>query len=116
MQMITTIGLDIAKSGVPGFTELMPLVRWVIPPAVEEALRPGVLPEAVTMLGWHRGLRLVPLLVARELPGTWPYRAINAAGLCKAPTSNGRRTTWLTLRLLRSGHQSQHAVRANKDA
>src|SRR5258705_4451855 len=34
------------------------------------------------MLGWHGGLRLVPLLVART-PGTWPYRAINAAGLCK---------------------------------
>src|SRR6476619_2663680 len=82
MQMITTIGLDIAKSvfqvhGVDAAGDV------VIRRQLEEALRPGILPEAVTMPGWHRGLRVVPLLVART-PGTWPYRAINAAGLCKA--------------------------------
>src|SRR6476660_8061096 len=48
------------------------------PPPVEASLRPGVLSEAATMPGWHRGLRLVSLLVARA-PGTRPYRAIDAA-------------------------------------
>src|SRR5471032_1672971 len=52
-------------------------------PPVEAALRPGVLSEAATMPGWHRGLRLVAPLVART-PGTRSYRAINAAGLREA--------------------------------
>ena len=48
MQTITTIGLDIAKSvfrvhGVDAAGEV------VIPPLVEASLRPGILPEAVTM-------------------------------------------------------------------
>src|SRR5271166_3135943 len=53
------------------------------PPAVEASHRSGVFPAAATMLGWHRGLRLVSLLVARA-PGTWSYCAADAAGLCEA--------------------------------
>ena len=34
------------------------------------------------MPGWHRSLRLVAPLVARA-PGTWPYRAIDAAAYVK---------------------------------
>ena len=69
MQTIKTIGFDIAKSvfqvhGVDAAGEAV--IR-----AVEAALCPGVLPEAATMPGWHRGLRLISLLVART-SGAWP--------------------------------------------
>src|SRR5215211_6993776 len=53
------------------------------PPAVEEALRPGVLSEVATMPGWHRGLCLVAPLVARA-PGTGSHGAADAAGLREA--------------------------------
>src|SRR5437879_3274750 len=59
----------------------MPLARCSSA-AVEEALCPGVLPEAVTMLGWRGGLRLVSLLVART-SGAWPYRATDATAYVK---------------------------------
>src|SRR5258705_5344963 len=52
-------------------------------PQFEASPRPGVLSEAAAMPGWHRGLRLVSPLVTRT-PGTWPYRAINAASLREA--------------------------------
>ena len=82
MQTITTIGLDIAKSvfqvhGVDAAGQV------VIRRQLKRRARPGVLPEAATMPGWHRGLRLVAPLVARA-PGTWPYRAVDAAGLREA--------------------------------
>src|SRR5260221_14747876 len=58
------------------------------------------------MSGWHRGLRLVPLLVART-QGTWPYRAINAAGLREAltpyPKVGCRRSPSRLFSLLASG-------------
>src|SRR5258708_21366663 len=53
------------------------------PPPVEASPRAVVLLEAATMPARHRRLRLVSLLVART-PGTWPYRAINAASLREA--------------------------------
>ena len=87
MQTITTIGLDIAKSvfQVHGVDDSRPGSNS---PPVEAALRPGVLSEAATMPGWHRGLRLVSPLVART-PGARPYRSADAAGLrealCQAP-------------------------------
>jgi hypothetical protein len=43
----------------------------------------GVFPEAATLPGRHRSLRLVSLLVSRT-PGARPYRALNATGLRKA--------------------------------
>jgi len=63
MQTITTIGFDIAKSvfQVHGIDAAGEVVirrqlkrRYVL-----------ILPEAVTMPGWHRGLRHISLLVAR---------------------------------------------------
>ena len=82
MQTITTIGLDIAKSvfqvhGVDAGGQV------VIRRPFEASHRSGVLSEAAAMPGWHRGLRLVSPLVARTA-GTWPYRAIDAAGLREA--------------------------------
>src|SRR4051794_41072522 len=53
------------------------------PPPVEASCRPGVLPETASMSGWDRGLRLVALLVARA-PSTWPFGAVDAAGLRQA--------------------------------
>jgi len=82
MQTITTIGLDIAKSvfQVHGVDAAGQVVirrqlkrRQVL--AFFEKLSP--------VLGWHRSLRLVAPLVPRT-PGTWPYRAIDAAGLREA--------------------------------
>ena len=82
MQTVTTIGLDIAKSvfqvhGVDAAGQV------VIRRQLKRRIRPGVLPEAATMPGRHRGLRLVASLVARA-PGAWPYRAADAAGLREA--------------------------------
>ena len=82
MQTITTIGLDIAKSvfqvhGVDAGGEV------VIRRQLKRRSCTGVLSEAATMSGWHRGLRIVAPLVART-PGTRPYRAIDAAGLREA--------------------------------
>jgi Transposase IS116/IS110/IS902 family len=54
---------------------------------LKASLRPGVLPEAATMPDWHRGLRLVSLLVART-SGTRPYRAADAASLREAVQKN----------------------------
>ena len=66
MQAVTTIGLDIAKSGISGARHRRGRQR-AHPPQAEAALRPGVLREAATMPGRHRSLRLVASLVAREL-------------------------------------------------
>ena len=82
MQTITTIGLDIAKSvfqvhGVDAAGQV------VIRRQLKRRSVLAFFPEAATMPGWHRGLRLVAPLVART-PGTWPYRAIDAAGLREA--------------------------------
>src|SRR5258706_5068686 len=68
-----------------GLSGLRSGCRWSggHPPPVEASPRPGVLSEAAAMPGWHRGLRLVSPLVARAA-GTWPYRAIDAAGLREA--------------------------------
>ena len=82
MQTITTIGFDIAKSvfqvhGVDAGGQV--IIR-------RQLKRRHVLAffrEAAAMPGWHRGLRLVSPLVARAA-GTWPYRAIDAAGLREA--------------------------------
>ena len=82
MQTITTIGFDIAKSvfqvhGVDAGGQ------GADPPPVEAPPGVGVFSEAAFLSGWHRSLRLVSPLVTRA-PGAWPYRAINAAGLCQA--------------------------------
>jgi transposase len=80
MQTVTTIGFDIAKSvfqvhGVDAAGEVV--IR-------RQLKRRSVLaPEAATLPGRHRSLRLVSLLVSRT-PGARPYRAINATGLRKA--------------------------------
>jgi hypothetical protein len=73
MQAVTTIGLDIAKSvfqvhGVDAGRQGAHL------PSAEAALRPGVLPEAATVPGWHRSLCHVASLVARA-QGARAYRA-----------------------------------------
>ena len=52
------------------------------------------------MPGWHRGLRLVSLLVARA-PGTRPYRAIDAAGLREALRQTAEERHGMTLLTLR---------------
>src|SRR5882757_7905206 len=52
-------------------------------PSVEASPGPGVLPETTAVPDWHRGLRLVSLLVART-SGTWTYCAIDAASLREA--------------------------------
>ena len=80
MQAVTTIGLDIAKSvfqvhGVDAEGKV--LIRRQL------KLRPGVLPEAATVPGWHRSLRHVASLVPRA-QGARAYRAPDAAGLREA--------------------------------
>jgi hypothetical protein len=100
MQTVTTIGFDIAKSvfqvhgvdaGGGGY-----------PPPVEASPCSGVLPEATAVSGRHRGLRLVPLLVART-SGTWSYRAIDAASLTKGlamlPNDNFEMFDWAATKL-----------------
>jgi transposase len=92
LQTITTIGLDIAKSvfqvhGVDAAGQVVirrQLKRRHVFVFFEK------LPPC-----WHRGLRLVSLLVARA-PSTRPYRAADAASLCKtlrqtAEERHGRR-------------------------
>ena len=54
------------------------------PPLAEAPLRPGVLPEAVAMPSWHRGLRHLASLVA-PAQGARPYGAADAASLCGKP-------------------------------
>ena len=63
MQMVTTVGLDIAKSvfQVHGVDAAR---RGGHPPSAQASLRPGVLPEVATVPGGHRGLRLIAPLVA----------------------------------------------------
>src|SRR5580704_9054050 len=51
--------------------------------ADQTALRVGILPEATTVPGRYRGLRIRASLVART-PGAWSYCAADAAGLCEA--------------------------------
>src|SRR5271170_4521381 len=53
------------------------------PPSTQAALRAGILPEAATVPGRYRSLRLVASLVARA-PGAWSQRTLDAAGLCEA--------------------------------
>ena len=82
MQTVTTIGLDIAKSvfqvhGVDAAGKV------VIGRQLKRRYVLAFFPEAAILPGWHRGLRLVSPLVSRT-PGTWPYRAINAASLREA--------------------------------
>jgi transposase len=82
MQTITTIGFDIAKSvfqvhGVDAAGEV------VIRRQLKRRYVLAFFQKLPPMPGWHRGLRLVSLLVART-SGTRPYRAIDAASLCKA--------------------------------
>ena len=82
MQTITTIGLDIAKSvfqvhGVDATGKV------VIRRQLKRRSVLTFLSEAATMPGWHRGLRLVPPLVART-SGARPYRSADAAGLREA--------------------------------
>ena len=82
MQVVTTIGLDIAKSvfqvhGVDAAGQV--LIR-------RQLKRRAVLAffqETASMSGWDRGLRLVALLVARA-PSTRPFGAVDAAGLREA--------------------------------
>ena len=64
MQTITTIGLDIAKS-VFQVHGVDAAGQGGHPPPVEAAVCAGVLSEAASMPGWHRGLRLASPLVAR---------------------------------------------------
>ena len=80
MQAITTIGFDIAKSvfqvhGVDAAGQVI----------VRRQLSPGhsVFPEASAMPGWHRGVRLISLLVARA-PSPWSQGAADATGLREA--------------------------------
>ena len=80
MQTVTTIGLDIAKSvfqvhGIDAAGQVV--IRRQL------KRRPGVFREAATLPNRHRGLRLIARLVART-PGTWSYRAADAAGLREA--------------------------------
>src|SRR5476651_2569228 len=53
------------------------------PAPVEASRRPGVLPEAAAMLGWHRGLRLISPLVARAA-SIRSYGTVDAARLREA--------------------------------
>ena len=80
--MITTIGLDIAKSvfqvhGVDNDGKV------VIRRQLETSLRPGVLWAAAALPGRHRGLRLIAPLVA-AVAGVWSQRAADATGLRQA--------------------------------
>ena len=82
MQTITTIGLDIAKSvfqvhGVDAAGQV------VIRRQLKRRVRSGVLSEVTAMPDWHRGLRVVALLVTRA-PGTGSHCATDAAGLREA--------------------------------
>ena len=82
MQVVTTIGLDIAKSvfqvhGVDAAGQV--LIR-------RQLKRRAVLAffqKLPACSGWDRGLRLVALLVARA-PSTRPFGAVDAAGLREA--------------------------------
>jgi transposase len=113
MQTITTIGFDIAKS-VSRSTALTLAAKWSF--VVNwSGVCPSVLSEAATMPGWHRSLGLVASLVARTL-GTGSYRAIDAPDLRQALRQTAEERHGWRRNDLRGGHQSQHAVRANKDA
>ena len=81
MQMITTIGLDIAKSvfqvhGVDAAGQVV--VR-------RQLKRRYVLAffQVTAMPDWHRSLRVIALLVTRA-PGTGSHCTTDAAGLCEA--------------------------------
>ena len=82
MQAVTTIGLDIAKSvfqvhGVDAAGQV------VIRRQLKRRVRSGVLPEVTAMPDWHRGLRVIALLVTRA-PGTRSHCTTDAAGLREA--------------------------------
>jgi hypothetical protein len=81
MQAVTTIGLDIAKSvfQVHGIDEEGNIAH---PPSAEAPLRAGVLPEAVAMPSWDRGLRQASLVARTQ--GARAYGAPDAAGLREA--------------------------------
>ena len=82
MRTIVTIGLDIAKSvfqvhGVDAVGQVV--IRRQLRPSV----RSGVLSEVTAMPDWHRGLRVIALLVTRA-PGTGSHCTTDAAGLREA--------------------------------
>ena len=82
MQMITTIGLDIAKSvfqvhGVDAAGQV------VIRRQLKRRYVLAFFSEVTAMPDWHRGLRVIALLVTRA-PGTGSHCTTDAAGLCEA--------------------------------
>jgi len=82
MQAVTTIGLDIAKSifqvhGIDAAGNV--LIRRQL----KRRYRLGVLREAFAVFNRDRGLCHLASLVA-PAQGARPYRALDAAGLCKA--------------------------------
>ena len=82
MQAITTIGLDIAKSvfqvhGVDADGQV------VIRRQLKRRYVLAFLREVGSMPDRHRGLRVIPPLVA-PATGTWPHGAANATELCEA--------------------------------
>jgi transposase len=81
MEVITTIGLDIAKSVFQSRRRCGGQCH--LPPSAQASLCAGILREAATVLDWYRSLRFGPSLVA-PASGAWPHRSPDAAGLCEA--------------------------------
>jgi transposase len=83
MQTVTTVGLDIAKSVFQVHGGVDAGGQVVIRRQLRRRYVLAFFPEVAAMPDWDRGLRLVAPLVARA-PGTWPHRAVDAAGLREA--------------------------------
>ena len=82
MQMITTIGLDIAKSvfqvhGVDAAGQV------VVRRQLKRRYVLAFFQKVTAMPDWHRSLRVIALLVTRA-PGTGSHCTTDAAGLCEA--------------------------------
>ena len=114
MQTITTIGFDIAKSvfQVHGVDATGQVVirrqlkrRHVL--AFFEKLPPCLVGIEACASSHHW---------SRELQATRSYRSTDAAGLREALCQTAEERHGRRRGDLRSSHQSQHAVRANKDA
>jgi transposase len=82
MQMVTTIGLDIAKS-VFQVHGIDAEGKVIIRRQLKRRYVLAFFREATAVPGRDRSLRYIALLVARAQKA-WPYRAADAAGLCEA--------------------------------
>src|SRR5215472_2535353 len=99
-----------------GFSGSRHRSRWQrsCSPSAQAALCSDVLCEAAAVPNWHRGMRVITLLVARA-PGARSHRTADATGLRQALRQTTQERCGRRGSDLRSRHPAKHALRADQD-